>query len=289
MHVLELAGDVAVVDQSSGHRIAAVVEHAIHAGRPRSGDSVEVRDRSHRRVFLERRQDVLSESQAALARQGRKVGHFGVAEGGQLLAAPFDPERLEVTGTAVSVLDGLYTSPTSGLAYFAVSDTGKLAYISGLQTEVERKLVVVDRQGVGSPIVDERGNFMSPRYSSDGTKVAVERFSQSGRRSIWVFDLISGARIRLTTGDENGMPIWGPDGDRITFWSDYATIKSKVVGGDAAHELYRSIHPIFPGSWTPGGKDLIFFELHPETRRDIWVLSAGGEAKPSIVTEFGEG
>jgi Tol biopolymer transport system component len=216
-------------------------------------------------------------------------GHIVYAEGGQLLAVPFDAERLEVNGAATSVLEGLHTSPTSGLAYFTVSNSGALAYLPGGQAEMERQLVLVDRQGNGTPIVDERGNFMSPRYSPDGTKVAIERFEGSGRRTIWVFDLVSGARIRLTTGGENGMPIWGPGGDRITFWSDYETIQSKVVGADAADELHRSAHPVFPGSWTPGGEDLFFFEFHPETRSNIWVLSADGGARPWIATEFSEG
>jgi Tol biopolymer transport system component len=170
-----------------------------------------------------------------------------------------------------------------------VSNTGTLAYLPGRQVEVERQLVLVDRQGVGTPVVDERGNFLSPRYSPDGTKVAVERFEGSGRRTIWVFDLMSGSRIRLTTGGENGMPIWGPSGDRITFWSDYETIQSMVVGADAADELHKSPHPVFPSSWTPGGEDLVFVEFHPETRGDIWVLSEDGEAKPWIATEFQEG
>ena len=217
------------------------------------------------------------------------TGHIVYGEGGQLLAVPFDPVRLEVTGTPISVLEGLHTSPTSGLAYFAVSNTGALAFLPGRQAELERQLMLVDRQGVGTPVVDERGNFLSPRYSPDGTKVAVERFEGSGRRSIWVFDLISGSRIRLTTGGENGLPVWTPDGDRITFWSDYETIHSKVVGADAADKLHHSPHPVFPASWTPGGEDLVFVEFHPETRGDIWVLPEDGEAKAWIATEFAEG
>jgi len=158
----------------------------------------------------------------------------------------------------------------------------------GGQHELVRQLMLVDRQGVGTPIVQERGSFMSPSYSPDGTRVAVGRFLGSGRRTIWVYELVSGARNRLTTVGESGMPIWGPDGDRITFWSDYEAIQSKVVGGDAVDELHKSPHPVFPGSWTPEGEDLIFEEIHPETRSDIWVLSEGGEANPRIATEFNE-
>ena len=231
---------------------------------------------------------VLEELGAGRVARYVKTGHIVYVEGGQLLAVPFDPVRLEVTGTATAVVDGVHTSPTSGLAYFAVSSTGTLAYLPGRQAEVERQLVLVDRQGVGTPVVDERGNFLSPRFSPDGTKVAVERVVGSKQRTIWVFDLVSGVRNRLTTGGENGMPIWGRGGDRITFWSDFETIQSKMVGADAADELHRSLHPTFPASWTPGGEDLVFTEVHTETRWDIWVLPEEGEAKPLIATQFNE-
>jgi hypothetical protein len=85
------------------------------------------------------------------------------------------------------------------------------------------------------------------------------------------------------------MPLWTPGGDRIVYWSDYETLQSKVVGADAADELFRSTHPVFPGSWTPGGEELFFYEFHPVTRGDIWVLFDRGDAKPWIATEFQEG
>jgi Tol biopolymer transport system component len=232
---------------------------------------------------------VLEELGAGRVARYVKTGHIVYAEGGQLLAVPFDPVRLEVTGTSTSVLDGVHTSPTSGLAYFAVSSTGTLAYLPGRQAEVQRQLMLVDRQGEGRPVVDERGNFLSPRYSPDGSKVAVERIEGSGRRAVWVFDLVSGVRNRLTAVGETGMPVWTPDSDRITFWNDFETIQSKVVGSDTADELHKSLHPVFPTSWTPGGEDLIFFEFNPETRGDIWVLPRDGEAKAWMATEFAEG
>jgi len=232
---------------------------------------------------------VLEEVGEARAARYVPTGHLVYAQGGKLLAVPFDPTRLEVSGVPNTVLDGVHTSPTTGLPYFAVSSTGALVYLPGGQAEAERQLVSVDRQGVGTPIVDERGNFMSPHYSPDGTQVAVSRWLVSRRREIWVFDLTNGARIRVTTGGDTGMPVWGPEDDRVTYWRDYETITSKVVGGDVEEELYRSHNPVFPGCWTPAGDALLFFEIHPETRGDIWVLSGAGEARPWIATEFAEG
>ena len=46
---------------------------------------------------------------------------------GILLAAPFDVERLELTGTAVPMVEGLALS-IRGNGFFAVSETGKLVY-----------------------------------------------------------------------------------------------------------------------------------------------------------------
>jgi Tol biopolymer transport system component len=100
---------------------------------------------------------------------------------------------------------------------------------------------------------------------------------------------MSGVRNRLTAVGQNGMPVWTPDSDRITFWNDFETIQSKVVGSDTADELHKSLHPVFPTSWTPGGEDLIFFEFNSETRGDIWVLPEDGEAKSWMATEFAEG
>ena len=56
-------------------------------------------------------------------------GHLLFERDGRVFAVPFDPHRLEITGQAVPVLDGVKTSPNSGAADFAVSDTGSLVYL----------------------------------------------------------------------------------------------------------------------------------------------------------------
>jgi serine/threonine-protein kinase len=55
-------------------------------------------------------------------------GHLLFAREGRVFAVPFDVNRLEVTGSPVPVLDGVKSSPNSGVANFMVSDTGSLVW-----------------------------------------------------------------------------------------------------------------------------------------------------------------
>ena len=64
------------------------------------------------------------------------------------MAVPFDPQRLQVIGTAVPVVEGVLQSPSSGAAQYGFSATGSLVYASGGLQASQRRLVWVDRKGV---------------------------------------------------------------------------------------------------------------------------------------------
>lgn len=62
-------------------------------------------------------------------------GHLVYAHSGTLRAVPFDLGRLEVTGGATPVIEGVrraITAGNSGIAHFTFSNNGSLAYIPGL-------------------------------------------------------------------------------------------------------------------------------------------------------------
>ena len=70
--------------------------------------------------------------------RGRYVstGHLLCAQGGSLLATPFDLDSLEVRGPAVPVLDDIWMAATAGnLAKYEVTEGGSLAYVSGLHAD----------------------------------------------------------------------------------------------------------------------------------------------------------
>lgn len=75
------------------------------------------------------------------------TGHLVYGVDGTLRAVPFDPDRLEVTGDPVPVLEGVITHPL-GAAHFSVAADGSLVYLSGGGSAFsESTLVWVDRQG----------------------------------------------------------------------------------------------------------------------------------------------
>jgi serine/threonine-protein kinase len=60
-------------------------------------------------------------------------GHLVYAFGGSLFAVPFDVKRLEVTGSAVPVIQGISRADApgqqTGIAHFSVSSNGSLMYV----------------------------------------------------------------------------------------------------------------------------------------------------------------
>jgi hypothetical protein len=84
-----------------------------------------------------------------------RSGHLVYAQGGTLMAVPFDAEQLRVVGTPVPVVEGVLqdTADPSGLraqvstAHYSVSATGTLVYVSGGAAAIQRRLAWVTRNG----------------------------------------------------------------------------------------------------------------------------------------------
>ncbi|HEY8174725.1 MAG TPA: protein kinase [Gemmatimonadaceae bacterium] len=134
---------------------------------------------------------------------------FGRADGA-VYGAPFDVDRLRVTGAPVQLLQNVVVK-TGGATEVAVSRDGTLMYRSG---QFARRMVLVNRHGAESPYLQEMREYNFPRVSPDGKRVAVTVSSATSVFDIWVFDTQTGALTRVT---QNGgqRPEWTPDGRNI--------------------------------------------------------------------------
>jgi Tol biopolymer transport system component/predicted Ser/Thr protein kinase len=218
--------------------------------------------------------------------------HLVYAQGGNLMAMPFDPQRLTATGAPVPVVEGVLQSPFSGAAQYSFSTTGSLVYVSGGLQSAQSRLVWVNRNGAEQLLAAPARTYVNPRLSPDGRRIAVTITEQESQ--IWMYDSPRDTLTRLTfEGNTNNAPSWTPDGKRIVFDSNKggpSNLFWQLADGSGGLErLNTSDNLQVPMSWSTDGQLLAFFEVTPTTGRDIWVLRMGDrKAQPFLRTPSNE-
>ncbi len=160
-------------------------------------------------------------------------GHIVFAREGALFAMPFDLERMQTSGAAIPVLEGVGWGG-AGEAYFDVSDEGTLVYIAG-QTKPETGLVSVNRKGESRPLGPRRrATWYGVELSPDDSSVVVAIEPQIDPPDLWVLDKARETLTRLTFSEARGnrSPVWSPDGRQIFLWAANNVASIEVDGSD---------------------------------------------------------
>jgi Tol biopolymer transport system component len=151
------------------------------------------------------------------------TGHLLVVTAdGKLIAIPFNPKKLELTGPPVALIEGIGVRSGGFNIDLTLAPNGTLAYTTG-GTLASRRPVWVGRQGGVSPVDpgwDPQGVIGSATISANGKAMAVD-LSREGRSDIWVKQLPEGPFSRITFGDTASVrPIWEPDGLEVLYVVD---------------------------------------------------------------------
>jgi len=214
-------------------------------------------------------------------------GHLIYAQGGALIAAPFDPRRNAVLGAAVPVVDGIQQSIPIGDAQYSISSTGTLVYVSGGLQSFQSRLVWVNRNGTEQILAAPPHTYRAIRLSPDGQRIAVgieERETQ-----VWLYDSARETLSRLTFEGTNLNPTWSPDGKRIAFIGESNIFWQPSDGSGVMERLTTNEYFQSPFSWSPDGQLLAFSQTDPITGYDIWILKLGNrKAQPFLRTPFNE-
>jgi serine/threonine-protein kinase len=187
-------------------------------------------------------------------------------------------------GFDATVLTGVFAVPWRNESWLSVASNGTLAYVPG--SVADRRLVWVDATGAIEPASATRAVHDSLALSPDGRRAAVKNGGH-----LWVYDLEAGTRIRLTSVEHNGGPLWDRDGRRVFFSSNRTgdwNLHVRAADGTGETEvLWEREYSQWAESIAPDGT-LLVNEPNPETGLDLWLLKPDGETVPFLVTPSNE-
>ena len=219
------------------------------------------------------------------------TGHvvFGRAEA--LWAAPFDLDRLALSGEAVPVVEGVRTTPSTG-TQAAISRDGSLVYAPSLNFG-DRTLVWVDRSGREEPLPTEPRAYLYPRISPDEQSVALSVFNPY---DIWSWSFARQTLERLTFEEAtiDAYSIWSSDGRTFVFASDRGgamnLFQRATDGTGSVDRLTESPNSQRPSAISRDGRWLLFTES-VGVNDDLFRLSLEDPDRPPeslVQTEFDE-
>ena len=211
-------------------------------------------------------------------------GYLFFGRQGNLMAQRFDPDKLQLSGEATRVTEGLGLSCCElGNMAFSVSDSGNIAWW-GEPPFGKAQPTWFDRSGHAAGTIGEPGNYFGLMPSPDGKYAATEKLDLRALTvDIQLLDLAGGNPSRLTFVNYwAGNPVWSPDSQRVLFtrWMDQLDVVS--VQGGAVHQIPfpGGGNSDYPLSWSADGQNLLLQRSTPETQEDLWVLPTSGDQKP---------
>jgi eukaryotic-like serine/threonine-protein kinase len=218
---------------------------------------------------------------------GRTSGLLFFQRDNMLLAQPFDPERVALTGEPIQVASpvGVFIDR----ALFYVSRGGTILYTTSA-TALTRQLTWVDRGGKVLNTVGSTATLNEAALSPDGTQAAVaipDLLSSSARIDLWIWNLVRGTQTLFASGDAQFGPVWSADGTRLVFTNGNALYERPRTALEDARLISRATpgDQIRSTSWSADGRFILVNRENPQAGRDIWAVSrADGTAAPLIVT-----
>lgn len=214
-------------------------------------------------------------------------GHILFARGGVLLAQGFDPDSQRLIGDPFRVADRVRIN-FNNRAFFSVSDNGNLVYDPSTESEESRQFNWFDRTGKALGPVGQPGPMHNLELSPDERYLAVARRPVGSLADdLMIYDNVRGGTSRLaTTLGHTPQAVWSPD-SKFVIWCDfsdgkYRLLKKLASGAGEAEVLLESSARVFPTSWSPDGRFVLYNALDIVNKSDLWVLPLDGERKPYV-------
>lgn len=210
-----------------------------------------------------------------------------------VLAQPFDPERLTLSGGPAQIAGDIGFNLTNGRGYYSVSQSGTLIYFQGSSgagtgragTQAGWQFGWHDRAGQLIADAGEPGPYGELDVSPDEQLIAITRQDPGSPSSdIWVIDWKRRVNTKVTLDPSDDMhPVWAPDGKRVafvTYRKGNADIFVKNANGIGPETpLVETPADEFVEDWSKDGRFLAYRQAQGEFE-DLYILPFDADGKP---------
>ncbi len=231
---------------------------------------------------------------------GSSIGHLLFVRESTLMAQPFEAGSAQTSGDAVPIAENVFVPPGGPYIPVTVSENSVLVYWTTQGTAAMNEIVWFDRAGKRLGSVGAPGNVLTPSISPDEKMVAFTRQTSSNTSDLWLWDVVRGIETRLTSDASfNVGPSWAPQGNRVVFRSYRGArvgdlYQASVSGSGHDELLLATPRGKVDPEWSRDGRFIVYAEIDPKTKWDLWVLPVGDDAPagqkpiPFLQTDFNE-
>ena len=198
-------------------------------------------------------------------------GHLFFVRDGNLVSQPFDPKKLELSGTLTPAADRVEYYKVRAIGNFSVTDT-KMAWVS--EPSRLSELVARDRSGRSSTIQGLAADYQILDISPDDRTLAVAIHEHIEQGDVWLIKLDDGTKSRFTFTNGGALSgAFSPDGTRFAvsagaFGQEIAVTARSIVSNDV-QKIIDTRGACLVTGWSHDGKYLVAVTQNQDTGFDI--------------------
>jgi Tol biopolymer transport system component len=200
-------------------------------------------------------------------------GYIFFTKDGNLVAQPFDPDRLTLSGNPIPVAPKVEYYDFKSLGNFSVSQNGVLVYRGAYSSP--SRLVWLDRSGKQLGTIGDPGNYGLGRLSPDGRTIVISREdpAEPGKNDLWLLEVQRGIFSRLTFHPGVGYTAaWSPDGSRLAVVAFGAQVQTRPANGSATPVSVSSDLAASIRDWSSDGHTILVQQQNSNTGMDVLAL-----------------
>ena len=189
-----------------------------------------------------------------------RPGYLLWVQNNDLLAQPFDAERVVLSGQPATIASGVRVLEAQRGLMAAVSRAGVIAWASPRATAT-RLTWVRARRTPSRRVADRHPEVVQPRISPDGRRPRLR-----GRRMAWATSMcdfaVRKSRRVSPSPDYDEQPLWSSDSSELIYRGNDQGMRTmmrvRVDGGAPPVELMREKNSLFsPMAWSPDRRHIL--------------------------------